>query len=229
MYFQVIERKFVGRMILPLIKKEFTIEFRQKSTLAGILVYIVSTIFISALCFNKIIHPVVWNSLFWVIFLFIAVNISSKSFMTETKGKGLYNYLYYHPTHFILSKILYNMALLVVLSLLTFFFYSWFVGSMPNINIAMFLVNLVLSSSAFAGVLSLMSAIASKANNNISLMAILSFPVLMPLLLVSIKFSKHAIDGLAWSVSYKYALILIMLNFVVVVLASLLFNYLWKD
>lgn len=210
-----------------LIKKEFLLEFRQKSTLAGIFVYIVSTVFISALCFKKIIHPLVWNALFWVIFMFIAVNVSGKSFLQETKGKALFNYLYYHPREFILSKIIYNMLLMAVLSLLTFFFYSWFVGSMVQ-NMGMFLLTLLFSSSAFSGVLSLMSAIASKANN-VSLMAILSFPVLMPLLLVSVKLSKHAIDGIAWSVSYKYLLILIMLNIVVVALATLLFNYLWKE
>ena len=148
--------------------------------------------------------------------------------MQETKGKGLYNYLYYSPRNFILSKIIYNMLLMVVLSFLTFFFYSWFVYNKVD-DMGMFLLSLFFSSTAFSGVLSLMSAIASKANNNISLMAILSFPVLMPLLLVSVKLSKHAIDGLAWSVSYKYLLILIMLNFVVVALATLLFNYLWKE
>ncbi|MBI3519849.1 MAG: heme exporter protein CcmB [Bacteroidetes bacterium] len=216
------------QLLSQLIKKEFLLEFRQKSTLAGILVYIVATVFISALCFKKIIHPTVWNALFWTIFMFIAVNVSGKSFMQETKGKGLYNYLYYHPRQFILSKIIYNMLLMTLLSLLTFFFYSWFVGSMVQ-DMGMFLLALVFSSSAFSGVLSLMSAIASKANNNISLMAILSFPVLMPLLLVSVKLSKHAMDGLAWSVSYKYLLILIMLNFVVVALATLLFSYLWKE
>ena len=217
-----------NRLLSQLIKKEFLLEFRQKSTLAGILVYIVATVFISALSFKKIIHPTVWNALFWTIFMFISVNVSSKSFMQETKGKALFNYLYYNPRQFILSKIIYNMMLMAVLSLLTFFFYSWFVGSMVQ-DMGMFLLALLFSSSAFSGVLSLMSAIASKANNNISLMAILSFPVLMPLLLVSVKLSKHAIDGLAWSVSYKYLLILIMLNFVVVALATLLFNYLWKD
>jgi heme exporter protein B len=217
-----------NNQLVNLINKEFVLEFRQKSTLAGILVYIVATVFISALSFKKIIHPTVWNALFWTIFMFISVNVSSKSFMQETKGKGLYNYLYYNPRTFILSKIMYNMMLMAVLSILTFFFYSWFVGSMVQ-DMGMFLLALVFSSSAFSGILSLMSAIASKANNNISLMAILSFPVLMPLLLVSVKLSKHAIDGLAWSVSYKYLLILIMLNFVVVALATLLFNYLWKE
>ena len=216
------------QQLTQLLKKEFLLEFRQKSTLAGIAVYIVSTVFISALSFKRIIQPTVWNSLFWTIFLFIAVNVSSKSFMQETKGKGLFNYLYYNPRQFILSKIIYNMLLMAVLSLLTFFFYSWFVGSMVQ-DISMFLVALLFSSTAFSGVLSLMSAIASKANNNMSLMAILSFPVLMPLLMVSVKLSKHAIDGLAWSVSYNYLLILVMLNLVVIALATILFNYLWRE
>jgi heme exporter protein B len=217
-----------GQLLSQLIKKEFLLEFRQKSTFAGILVYIIATVFVSALSFKKIIHPIVWNALFWVIFMFIAVNVSSKSFHGETKGKGLFNYLYYSPRQFILGKIIYNMLLMAALSLLTFFFYSWFVGSMVQ-DMGMFLVTLLFSSTAFSGVLSLMSAIASKANNNMSLMAILSFPVLMPLLLVSIKLSKHAIDGLAWSVSYNYLLILIMLNFVVIALATILFNYLWRE
>jgi heme exporter protein B len=216
------------QLLSQLIKKEFLLEFRQKSTLAGILVYIVATVFISVLCFQGKLDKITWNALFWVIFAFIAVSVSSKSFMQETKGKGLYNYLYYHPQHFILSKIIYNMILMAVLSLLTFFFYSWFVGSVVK-DMGMFLLSLLFSSTAFSGVLSLMSAIASKAGNNMSLMAILSFPVLLPLLLVSIKLSKYAIDDLGWAVSYKYLMVLVMLNIVVVALATLLFNYLWKE
>ncbi len=218
----------VNPQLVRLIKKEFSLEFRQKSTLAGILVYIVATVFISVLSFQGKLDKITWNALFWVIFAFIAVNVSGKSFIQETKGKGLLNYIYYNPQQFILSKIIYNMALMAFLSLLTFFFYSWFVGSMVD-DMGMFMLGLLFSSTAFSGVLSLMSAIASKAGNNMSLMAILSFPVLLPLLMVSIKLSKHAIDGLAWSVSYKYLLILVMLNFVVIALATLLFSYLWKE
>jgi heme exporter protein B len=159
--------------------------------------------------------------------MFITINVSGKSFLQETKGKSLFNYMYYNPRQFIISKIVYNMLLMMALSMVTFFFYAWFVGNMVQ-DMPMFLITLLFSSSAFSGILSLMSAIASKANN-ISLMAILSFPVIMPLLIVSIKLSKHAIDGLAWSVSYNYLLILIMLNFIVIALSTLLFAYLWRD
>jgi heme exporter protein B len=213
--------------IATLIKKEFQLEFRQKSTLAGIAVYIIATVFISALSFKQKIPITVWNALFWVIFTFIVVNISGKSFIQETKGKSLYNYIYYGARQFILSKIIYNMLLMAVLSLFTFFFYAWLVGNIVQ-DMTLFLLVLLFSSTAFSGVLTLMSAIASKSGNSM-LMAILSFPVVMPVLQVSIKVSKNAIDGLAWSVSYNYLLILVMLNFVVITLATLLFSYLWRE
>ncbi len=214
--------------INTLIKKEFLLEFRQKASLGGILVYVAATVFISALSFTGKIHTHEWNALFWVILLFASVTISSKSFLKETKGLGFFNYAYYSPRAFILSKIIFNMVLMLVISLITLFFYIWFIGG--NIqNFSLFFITLALSSTGFAGVLSLMSAIAAKANNNFALMSILSFPVLMPMVLLSIRLSKQAIEGLSWGVSYDFLLILAALNVLVIMLASLLFPYLWND
>ena len=214
--------------INTLIKKEFVLEFRQKASLGGMLVYVAATVFVSALSFSGKIHTHEWNALFWVILLFASVTISSKSFLKETKGLGLFNYTYYSARDFILAKIIFNMVLMLVISLITLFFYIWFVGGEIN-NFMLFFVTLALSSTGFAGVLSLMSAIASKASNNFALMSILSFPVLMPMLLVSIRLSKQAIDGLSWAVSYDSLLILAALNVLVIMLANLLFPYLWND
>lgn len=211
-----------------LIKKEFILEFRQKASLGGMLVYVAGTVFVSALCFSGKIHTHEWNALFWIILLFASVTISTKSFLKENKGMGLFNYAYYSPRHFILAKIIFNMALMLVISLFTLFFYIWFVGGVIQ-NFSLFFVTLVLSSTGFAGVLSLMSAIASKASNNFALMSILSFPVLMPMIMVSIRLSKQAIDGLNWAVSYDFLLILAALNVLVIMLANLLFPYLWND
>lgn len=214
--------------INTLIKKEFVLEFRQKSSLGGMLVYVAATVFVSALSFSGKIHTHEWNALFWIILLFASVTISTKSFLKESKGLGLFNYTYYSARDFILAKIAFNMVLMLVISLITLFFYIWFVGGEIN-NFALFFATLALSSTGFAGVLSLMSAIAAKASNNFALMSILSFPVLMPMLLVSIRLSKQAIDGLSWAVSYDFLLILAALNVLVIMLANLLFPYLWND
>lgn len=215
-------------MLLSLIKKEFRLEFRQKTTLGGILVYVIGTVFVSALCFKGKVDKPTWNALFWVILLFSSITISGKSFLKEQSGQALFNYLYYKPTQFILSKMLYNMGFMTVLSSITLFFYTWFIKNEIE-NVSLFITVLCLASTGFAGVLSLMSAIAAKAQGNFALMSILSFPVLMPLLTLVIRVSKQAVDGLAWSVSYPFLGILIALNVIMLMLAILLFPYLWQD
>jgi heme exporter protein B len=59
-------------------------------------------------------------------------------------------------------------------------------------------------------------------------MAIMSFPILMPLLIVLIKLSKNAIDGLEnWDLNYL--LVLMFMNVIIIALSYLLFRYLWRD
>ena len=114
-------------MFLSLIKKEFLLEFRQKSTIGGVLVYVIGTIFVSALCFKARLDKPTWNALFWVITLFTSVTISGKSFLKETGGQALFNFLHYSPQQFIISKVLYNMVFMLCLSFVTFFFYAFFI------------------------------------------------------------------------------------------------------
>ncbi|MBI2722601.1 MAG: heme exporter protein CcmB [Bacteroidetes bacterium] len=216
-------------MLFTLIKKEFLLEFRQKSTLGGVLVYVIGTIFVSALCFKGHMDKPTWNALFWVITLFTSVTISGKSFLKETGGQALFNYLHYSPQHFIIAKILYNMAFMLILSLVTFFFYAFFIKNEVE-NISLFLLVLFLASTGLAGILSLMSAIAAKASGNFAMMSILSFPVVMPLILVVIRLSKQAVDGLDWAgVGLDFISILAALNVLTLALAFLLFPYLWRD
>jgi heme exporter protein B len=116
---------------------------------------------------------------------------------------------------------------LFAVSLITLFFYSWFIGYLVD-NIALFILVLFLASIGFSGILTLMSAIASKAENNFTLVSILSFPVLIPVLVMVLRISKQAIDGLSWSVSYDFLMILSAINVICLVLTMLLFPYLWR-
>ena len=93
----------------------------------------------------------------------------------------------------------------------------------------MFLLNLILGAVGFSACLTMVSGIASKASNNATLMAILSFPVIIPILLMAIRVSKNAIDGLDWSVSLDKIVTLMAINVIVAVTAYILFPYLWRS
>ena len=214
--------------IIFLIQKEIQSEWRQKYAFNGLLLYVISTVFVCYLSFRQIVDLPTWNALFWIIQLFAGVNAISKSFLQEGRGRMLYYYTLTNARSFIIAKIIYNLLLMLVLSSFNLLFYSLFVGN-PVIDMPMFLIAMFLGSAGFSAVLSMVSAIASKAGNNFALMSILSFPILIPLLMVTIRFSKNAMDGLAWSVNQNFAVILVALISMVFGLSYLLFPYLWRD
>ncbi len=214
-----------------LLKKEFILEWRQRSALNGIILYVVSTVFVCFMSFGLKrgqLTPATWNALFWVILLFTAVNAVAKSFMQERYGRFVYYYSVCSPEAIIISKMIYNACLMLVLSALAFGFYALVMDN-PVQDLSLFILNLLLGSLGFAGSLTLISGIASKTNNGNTLMAIMSFPVVIPMLLMLIKVSKSAIDGLDQSLSFDEIGVLLAINAIVGVLSYVLFPYLWRS
>jgi heme exporter protein B len=214
--------------IKNLLLKEILLELRQKYALNGILLYVASSVFVVYLSFKVIHDKSTWNALLWIILLFASTNAVAKSFIQENKGRQLYLYSLASPGAIILSKVIYNMILLIALSLLTFFFFILFAGN-PVEDFFYYVLSLILGSMGFSSVLTLVSAISSKTNNNVTLMAVLSFPLLMPLLITLIRFSKNAMDGIDRSMSMDYILVLVLMNLIIIILSYLLFPYLWRD
>lgn len=213
--------------IYHLVKKEFLLEWRSKYAINGILIYLVSTIFVCYLSFRQVL-PLTWNALFWIILLFAAINALTKSFALEGGQRLLYYYTLSSARGLFLSKIIYNALLMILLSVLGYGIYS-IIFPMKLGDPGMYFWGILLGAISFSNVFTMISAIASKANNNATLMSILSFPVILPLLILLIKFSKNALDGLDYSVYGKELLAILGLNLIVLAMGLLLFPYLWRD
>jgi heme exporter protein B len=217
--------------IIVLIKKEITLEWRQKYALNGILLYVVSAVFITYLSVGAhqgSLSIPTWNALYWIIILFSSVNAVAKSFVQEHQGRQLYYYMIASPEAIILSKIIYNTLLTLVLALLGYWVFSIILGN-PVQDQTLFLLNLGLGAMGFSACLTMVSGIASKAGNNATLMAILSFPLIIPILLMSINISKHAIDGLDRGLSMDKLVILLAINAIIGTTSYILFPYLWRS
>jgi heme exporter protein B len=210
------------------VHKEFLLEWRQRSVLGSMLLYVVSTVFICYLAVRQIVDLPTWNALFWIIQVFISVNAIAKSFLQESRGRMLYYYSVVDPGSMIIAKTLYGLALMSVLSVLHLTVYSLLIGN-PVEDGLMFAVAVLLGGLGFATVITMVSAIAAKASAQAGLVSILGFPVLIPLLMTTIRFSKCAMDGLGWSVAGKFVWLLLALNLMTGALAYLLFPYLWRD
>ena len=215
--------------IKALFLKDVQLELKQRYAINSIILYVFSTVFVAYLSFQGNIEPRSWNVMFWIILLFAAVNATTKSFVQEQPSRHLYYYTLAAPQSVIISKIMYNNLMMLIVAIITFVIFQLFLGNMIVGNL-LFFVSLLLGAMGFASTLTMVAAIASRSDNNFALMAILSFPLMLPFLLSLMKLSNIALKTAEFTPeSWQLLGVVFGLNIIVIMLSYLLFPYLWKE
>ncbi|WP_447641877.1 MULTISPECIES: heme exporter protein CcmB [Chitinophagaceae] len=213
--------------IVTLVKKDLLLEVRQQYTLYGVLLYVASTIYVVYLTMGQPENQV-WNALFWVIQLFICVNAVAKSFLQESRGRMLYFYSIAGAKDFIISKLIFNWLLMMVMSVLSLLIYVLWMGN-PLYNFGQFLAIACLGGTGLSMVFTFLAAIAARAQQNAALMAIMGFPIIIPQLLLVSKISTIAFAADFTSGLWGMVGLLVGLDVLIILLAIILFPFLWKD
>lgn len=215
------------REIFALIGKDLTLELRQGYALSGLIVYVLATVFIVYISFIDI-EPGTWNILYWVIFLFVAMHAVLKSFVQESADRYLYYFTLVRPEKLLIAKILYNCMLLIGLGVLLFLGLSIVTGFPVEDNL-IFILAIIFGGVAIGLTFTVISAIAIKADNSATLMAILAFPVIIPVLLNLIRLSSVAM-GIAMDEGiWTEVLTLTAIDLLALGMGILLFPLLWKS
>ncbi|MBC7687912.1 MAG: heme exporter protein CcmB, partial [Aquabacterium sp.] len=172
------------KAIFALLKKDVLLELRQQHSFYGILLYVASTIFVLKLSINAP-EGETWNGLFWIIQLFVCVNAVAKSFLQEGRGRMLYFYSISGAKEFIIAKLIYNIILMLLMSILSLGLFFILLKN-PLVHTISFVGIVCLGGISLSLVFTLLAAIAAKAQQNAALMAILGFPLIIPQLLLLI-------------------------------------------
>jgi heme exporter protein B len=212
--------------IWALFKKDVLLEIRQQYSFYGVLLYIGATIYVLFMAMEAP-EARAWNGLFWVIQLFICINAVAKSFLQESRGRMLYYYSISSPASFVLAKLLFNSLLMLVMSGLSLFLFALFLGS-PIQKMGPFIGLVLLGGWSLSLVFSFLAAIAARAQQNAAIMAVLGFPIIIPQILLLMRLSSAAFAPLL-TIPLTTVLLLIALDLLVVLLAVILFPFLWKD
>lgn len=216
------------QMIFNVIRLNFRLEWSARRSYFSLLIYILSTVYLSNLVFNGSISLESWNAFFWIIFLFAAVQAAYRSFYFEADRRFLFYFGLVKAEHLILGKILYNFIYLLGLGLFTSLFFSLLMGSAIN-DIWAFLTVLSIAALGFSAILTLVAGLAAKAGGNPALPAILSIPLLYPQILTLSKLSLRTLSGFSWEVNSSLLIVLALMALVSLLLSFLLFPYLWRD
>ncbi len=207
--------------------KDISVELRRGHALGGLLVFVLATVFIIYISLQEI--PVeAWLALYWVAFLFLSVYAILNSFAAESRRRYMYYYTLMSPEVLFIAKCVFNALVLMVLGLIMY-------GAMhllsesPVIQHGLFITAILIGAVSHALAFTFTSAIAIKSDNSATLMAILSFPIIIPILLSLIKLSKSAVELPGILDASDSFLTLGAIDLVLVGLGLLLFPYLWKS
>jgi heme exporter protein B len=213
--------------LIALIKKDLLIEWRQKHTLFGVLLYVGCTVFVIYMM-NGQPEAKVWNALFWLTQLFVAVNAVAKSFLQEPVQRMRYYFTIANPRAFLLAKMAYSAIMLLIMSLASLLLFNVMLGS-PLVQTGLFVAITAIGSLSLSVIFTFLSAIAAKANQNAALMAILGFPLLAPILMMLGNLAVRALAPVYQPGWWTLAGTLVMLDILVVVLGLVLFPFLWRE
>jgi len=178
--------------------------------------------------FSGLMSPQTWTALFWIIIVFAVTNTVVHSFSHENDSRFFYYFTLSAPENIIMGKILYNNVLMVFLALLIYGIYALFLGSFISQHL-LFVAVLILGAVGLSSLLTMTTAIARKAGGNFSLSAVLGFPLTLPLLLVLVKITNLSMVNHFSIEILKLLVTLFFLDIIIMVLAYILFPYIWRD
>lgn len=170
----------------------------------------------------------VWNGLFWIVQLFVCVNAVAKAFLQESRGRMLYFYSIAGARDFVISKLVFNVLLMLVMSLLSLAIFIVLLGD-PFAYMLRFIAICSLGGVSLSLVFTFLAAIAARAQQQAALMAIMGFPIIIPQLMLLMKISETAFAAVIQEGFWQMVLLLAGLDIMVVALAVILFPFLWKD
>ena len=216
--------------IFAILYKDFKIEINQSHLFFSVGLYVVSSIYIIYISYQPtgILSLEHWVSIFWVIILFSSISAVSKSFFQESGNRNYYYYYVLSPDELIFSKLIYNFLFIVFVTFLTFIIFSFLLGNFIY-SFSFFLTLLFVGALSISNCLTLISAIGHQVKNNSMLISVLSFPVIIPILLLLIRLSKISSSEFSWNLIQDDFYLLILLNIILVAMTKILFSYLWRN
>lgn len=202
-------------------------EWRQKHTFFGILLYISCTVFAIYMMAGQP-EGKVWNVLFWLGQLFVTVNSVAKSFLQEGEERGRYFFTIVAPGWYVLSKIIYSTISMLLLTALALGLFCLLLGN-PIAHFEKFVLAACSGAIALSVLFTFLSAVAARARQNAALIAIMGFPIAIPLLMILSRLTLASVAPVLQEGWWGLLGMMSALSVLIMGLALILFPVLWKE
>ena len=213
-------------------RKDVRAELRTRYALNAVALFAVSTVVALSLGLGPLTRsadlPLIHAALLWIAILFAAFTGLARAFVQEEEARTAAALrLAAPPVAVYLGKLLFNLALLLLLDLLTAVLFAVLLRVQIG-NLGMFAALLLAGSLGLVAATTLIAAIIARASVKGALFAVLSFPLLAPLLIVAIKGTALALEGAPWARGLAPLQVLLAYTVALFVASLFLFGPVWE-
>lgn len=217
-----------------LLRWELRAEWRDRFGLGSVLLYVIATVVIVYFAARELLEAggggaELFNAFYWITVFFGATVACGRSFLREGGRRHLYYYTLASPEALLVSKLAFNFVLLVAIAGLTWALLGFFTGVAYVIAPAYFLGAIALGCAGLSAILTFVAALAARAGGSGTLMAVLSFPLVIPLLYVLTVAGAHATDTASVGSPRTPLVLAAAIDLLAVAAGLVLFPFVWRD
>ena len=214
-------------------RKDIRVELRTRYALGSVALFSVTTVVMMAAALSGApVKTEVKAALIWVVLLFAALSGLARAFVREEEAGTAQSLRLTAPaTAVYAGKLLFNLALVFTVEAITVPLFSVFMP-IPGVRYDLFIPILIAGGWGLAAAATFVAAmIAQTTSGKSALFAIVSFPVLMPLLMAAVQGTAGAFSQVATFEARALADIgqLSIYGVVMTTASLLLFEYVWHD
>jgi heme exporter protein B len=216
---------------IAVLSKDLRSEVRTRYGITTLALFVVTVVSLLAYATAEepLAKPII-AGVIWILMFFTAMSGLGRGFMSEEeRGTSLYLRLSAPTSSVYWGKLAGNLvfSLLSNLALILLFLIL-----MPLVQVGSFgllLLTVVLGSCGLATIVTITSAIVAKAGSRNSLLPVLSFPLLLPLVMPGIQATLYALAGLGIAEAWGDISVMIAHTGIVAVVSWLVFGVLWEE
>ncbi len=214
-----------------LFKKDYHSELRTRYAVNSLAMFII--VALSVILFsigNEKVPQNLTGGLLWVVIFFSAMSGLSRAFVSEEeRGTSLILHLIAAPTTIFNGKLLFNLILVFLMNVVITILYSALFEEFVIRNTLLFIATFFLSNIGLAIASTIIAAIISKAGGKGTLYPVLSFPILLPLILISVMLTSYSMIGTSFDNAKVELAVLVSYDVIMLASSYLLFDFVWKD
>jgi heme exporter protein B len=223
-------RTFLART-WAVFRTDLRLELRRRVALSSLLVFALATVMTAYFALGGVRpEPRVQAALLWIVMLFAASVGLGRAFVGEVeRGTDVLLRLHATPGAVYAGKLLFTLVLTLALGAVASLAFLVVLGVQVDAP-GLFALVVVLGGAGLAGATTLLSALVARAQGGVTLLPVLLFPLLVPVLLSAVRLTRAALaGGPGWTGAADGLTTLGAFAVVVVAAAVLLFEYVWHE